>query len=41
MGRRGTVLEDLSCEEGDKGVQGFSVESAVTTAVTEEGRQAV
>lgn len=40
-GRWGTVLDDLSCEEGDKGVQGFSVESAVTTAATEEGRQAV
>jgi hypothetical protein len=34
-------VDGLSCDEGDKGVQGFSVESAVTIAATEKVRQAV
>lgn len=35
----GGCAEDLSCDEGDKGVQEFSAEYAVTTGASGAGRQ--
>lgn len=40
-GEKGVCAEDLSCDEGDKGVQEFGAGCAVTTVATGMGRQAV
>lgn len=41
-GEEGDYSDSLSCDEGDKGVQGFSVECSVTAAAPGvRGRQAV
>lgn len=40
-GEEGDCAEDLSCGEGDKGVQELNAECAVTASATGVGRQAV